>query len=79
MDYQLDFSRNRNKILALGPNDAPIIFNASVASGTQKIIQVGEPIFSFYGYSTLVFIRIRLKLMPTRPVTQRLCPATGGM
>ena len=47
---KLNFSRNRNKILALGPNDAPIIFNASVASGTQKIIQVGEPIFSFYGY-----------------------------
>ena len=47
---KLNFSSNRNRVLALGPNDAPIIFNPSVFSGMQKIIRVGEPIFSFYGY-----------------------------
>jgi TonB-linked SusC/RagA family outer membrane protein len=45
---QLNYSRNRNKILALGPDDAPLISNAGF--GMQSINQVGEPIFSFYGF-----------------------------
>ena len=45
---QLNYSRNRNKILSLGPDDAPLISNAGF--GMQSINQVGEPIFSFYGY-----------------------------
>lgn len=45
---QLNYSRNRNKILALGPDNAPLISNAGF--GMQSINQVGEPIFSFYGF-----------------------------
>ena len=45
---QLNYSRNRNKILALGPDNAPLISNAGF--GMQSINQVGKPIFSFYGF-----------------------------
>ena len=45
---QLNYSRNRNKILALGPDNAPLISDAGY--GMQSINQVGESIFSFYGY-----------------------------
>jgi TonB-linked SusC/RagA family outer membrane protein len=45
---QLNYSRNRNKILSLGPDDAPLISNAGF--GMQSINKIGEPIFSFYGY-----------------------------
>ncbi len=46
----LNFSFNRNKILSLGDNDAPMIFSGSVFSGMQKINQVGHPAFGFFGY-----------------------------
>lgn len=45
---QLNFSRNRNKILSLGPNDAPMNLNANNALPVRN--EVGQPIFNFYGY-----------------------------
>ena len=45
---QLNFSRNRNKILALGPGDAPMVLQPGF--GMESINQVGAPIFSFYGF-----------------------------
>ena len=45
---ELNFSRNRNKILSLGPDGAPLILGAGF--GMQSITQIGEPIFSFYGF-----------------------------
>ncbi|WPP51822.1 SusC/RagA family TonB-linked outer membrane protein [Catalinimonas niigatensis] len=45
---QLNYARNRNKILALGPDNAPLIL--SPGFGMQTINKVGEPIFSFYAY-----------------------------
>ena len=47
---RFNISGNRNKLLALGPDNAPMIFTPSVFSGMQKINQVGSPIFSYYGY-----------------------------
>ncbi|MFT3947465.1 MAG: TonB-dependent receptor [Agriterribacter sp.] len=47
---QINFSRNRNKLLALGEDNAPMLFTSAVASGMQKINVVGQPIFNFYGY-----------------------------
>ncbi|MCS4226959.1 TonB-dependent receptor [Sphingobacterium sp. BIGb0165] len=46
----LNFSFNRNKILSLGANDAPMILSGSAASGMQKINQVAQAAFSFFGY-----------------------------
>jgi len=46
---QVNFSLNRNKVLALGENDAPMLFTSANFSGMQKINVVGEPIFNFYG------------------------------
>ena len=45
---QVNYSRNRNKVLALGTDDAPMIYNPGF--GMQAINIVGEPIFNFYGY-----------------------------
>ncbi|MCF0064625.1 TonB-dependent receptor [Dyadobacter chenwenxiniae] len=45
---QLNFSRNRNKVLALGKDNAPMIYQPGF--GMESINQVGQPIFSFYGY-----------------------------
>lgn len=45
---QLNYSMNRNEIVDLGPDDAPLILNAGF--GMQSINQIGKPIFSFYGY-----------------------------
>src|SRR5690606_33426779 len=45
---QLNFSRNRNKVLELGADDAPMIYNAGF--GMQSINMVGEPVYNFYGY-----------------------------
>lgn len=47
---QINFSTNKNKILALGADNAPMIFTSAVASGMQKINVVGQPVFNFYGY-----------------------------
>ncbi|WP_254412625.1 TonB-dependent receptor [Dyadobacter diqingensis] len=47
---RFNISGNRNKLLALGPDNAPMIFTPAVFSGMQKINQVGSPIFSYYGY-----------------------------
>ena len=43
----LNFSMNRNKVLALGADGAPIIASTS---GASHITSVGEPIGNFYGY-----------------------------
>lgn len=43
-----NISANRNKVLQLGPNGAPIISDGGVAS--TFITQVGSPIGSYYGY-----------------------------
>lgn len=45
---QINFSRNRNKLLALGPNDAPMNLNANNTLPVRN--EVGKPIFNFYGY-----------------------------
>ncbi len=45
---QFNFSRNRNKLVALGPNDAPMNLNANNALPIRN--EVGQPIFNFYGY-----------------------------
>jgi TonB-linked SusC/RagA family outer membrane protein len=43
----INFSMNRNKVLALGADGAPII---SSTQGDSHITQVGKPIGNFYGY-----------------------------
>jgi TonB-linked SusC/RagA family outer membrane protein len=45
-----NISRNRNKILELGPNNAPMIFTPASYGGMQKINEVGNSVFNFYGY-----------------------------
>jgi TonB-linked SusC/RagA family outer membrane protein len=45
---QLNFSSNQNKVLELGEDDAPMIYNAGF--GMQSINMVGEPVYNFYGY-----------------------------
>ncbi|GAA4433048.1 TonB-dependent receptor [Ravibacter arvi] len=45
---QINFSQNRNKVLALGKDNAPMIYQPGF--GMESINQVGQPIFSFYGY-----------------------------
>lgn len=50
---QINFSINRNKVLALGENNAPMLFTSAVFSGMQKINVVGEPIFNYYGLQYL--------------------------
>ncbi|MDR2860130.1 MAG: TonB-dependent receptor [Mediterranea sp.] len=47
---QINFSLNRNKIISLGENDAPMIITPAAFSGMQKINKVGESLYSFYGY-----------------------------
>jgi TonB-dependent starch-binding outer membrane protein SusC len=48
---QFNYSHNRNKILALGVSDAPMILQSG--SGMETINKIGEPIFSFYGFKYL--------------------------
>ena len=43
----LNFSQNRNKVLQLGPSNAPISYTDFVV--TVKT-EVGQPISNFYGY-----------------------------
>jgi hypothetical protein len=45
---QLNFSRNRNKVLEMGEDNAPMIYNAGF--GMQSINRVGHPVYNFYGY-----------------------------
>lgn len=45
---QLNFSRNRNELVALGEDDAPMIYNPGF--GMESINIIGYPIFNFYGY-----------------------------
>lgn len=45
-----NISGNRNKILELGPDGAPMIFSPESYGGMQKINKVGESVFNFYGY-----------------------------
>jgi TonB-dependent starch-binding outer membrane protein SusC len=42
-----NFSRNRNKVLQLGPGNAPIVYTSYVVSVKTE---VGQPISNFYGY-----------------------------
>lgn len=45
---QLNFARNRNKLVALGPDNAPMHINPGF--GLAIINEVGKPIFNYYGY-----------------------------
>lgn len=45
---QLNFSRNRNKVLSLGEDDAPMIY--APGFGMESINMIGQPVFNFYGY-----------------------------
>jgi len=45
---QINFSLNRNKVLTLGKDNAPMIYQPGF--GMESINKVGSPIFSFYGY-----------------------------
>ena len=44
------FSMNRNKVLALGPDGAPIFGGRSGESHPTNITQIGQPVGMFYGY-----------------------------
>ncbi|WP_375437571.1 TonB-dependent receptor [uncultured Hymenobacter sp.] len=51
----INFSHNRNRVVHLGPNDAPIL----VASGwdiANNILQVGQPLYSIYAVKTIGII-----------------------
>lgn len=45
-----NISKNKNKILELGPDNAPMIFTPDSYGGMQKINMVGHSVFNFYGY-----------------------------
>lgn len=45
-----NISKNKNKILELGPSGASMIFTPSSFGGMQKINEVGHSVFNFYGY-----------------------------
>ena len=45
---RFNYSVNRNEVLELGPDDAPMIFYTS-AMGRR--VEVGEPLFSYYAYN----------------------------
>lgn len=45
---QFNFSLNRNKVLSLGRDNAPMIYQPGF--GMESINKVGSPIFSFFGY-----------------------------
>src|SRR5699024_1930993 len=48
-DFNISF--NRNKVVALGPDNAPIFAaNTNVDNSIITLTKVGEPIGSFYGY-----------------------------
>ncbi|MES2457514.1 MAG: SusC/RagA family TonB-linked outer membrane protein [Bacteroidota bacterium] len=44
---ELNFSKNTNKVLALGPEGDPII---SSSNGVSHITEIGKPIGNFFGY-----------------------------
>jgi len=48
-----NIAHNKNKIVSLGPDNAPIIFSGSQFSGMEKINMVGQELFSFYGLQYL--------------------------
>ena len=45
-----NISKNKNKILELGPDNAPMVFTPDSYGGMQKINMVGHSVFNFYGY-----------------------------
>lgn len=45
-----NISKNKNKILELGPDNAPMVFTLDSYGGMQKINMVGHSVFNFYGY-----------------------------
>ena len=51
----LNFSFNRNKVLALGPTGDPIRSGTGV--GESNITMIGQPLGSFYGYNQLGVFR----------------------
>jgi TonB-linked SusC/RagA family outer membrane protein len=46
-----NFSANRNKVLALGPEGDPILVPG--AAGVRHITRIGDPIGSYYGYEVV--------------------------
>ncbi|MGV3557919.1 SusC/RagA family TonB-linked outer membrane protein [Larkinella arboricola] len=56
----LNFSFNRNKVLALGPTGDPIRSGTGV--GESNITVIGEPLGSFYGYRQLGVFRDQAEL-----------------
>lgn len=50
-DTNLNFSVNRNEVVALGPTGDPIY--GSGGAGTTHITMIGKPIGSFYGYKQI--------------------------
>ena len=49
-DTQLNVSSNANEVLALGPDNEPIVAGDINAGGATHITKVGEPIGQFYGW-----------------------------
>ena len=45
-----NISKNKNKILELGPDNAPMVFTPDSNGGMQKINMAGHSVFNFYGY-----------------------------
>ncbi len=45
---QLNYSQNRNKVVELGADNAPMIYDAGF--GMQSVNMVGHPVYNFYGY-----------------------------
>ncbi|GAB3908457.1 TonB-dependent receptor [Larkinella knui] len=56
----LNFSFNRNKVLALGPTGDPIRSGTGV--GESNITVIGEPLGSFYGYKQLGIFQSQAEL-----------------
>jgi len=46
-ETNFNFSLNRNKVLQLGPNNAPLLYTQFQ---TTSLTSVGRPVFDFYGY-----------------------------
>lgn len=49
-DTRFNLSSNANEVLALGPDDEPIIAGDINAGGTTHITRVGAPVGQFYGW-----------------------------
>jgi hypothetical protein len=70
----LNVAMNRNLVLALGANSAPIRSGASGENTPTHITQVGQPVGMFYGFVFQGCTRPTRK--PRRPGTRARSPAT---